>query len=158
MRGGSFTHMSSAVRHTPPGTILLASSGYVIAGTATAFLAQAAPSAAAVQGWRLTAWLLSLAVFGLHFAIERRGQVPRRSVAGHVALAVAIGALAVAALGPIRTHWGQPHQMRLAALSLLAWPVLTGLPAFAVAWLAGFALDLAASRTRKSPSGVPDKR
>src|SRR5665647_818546 len=106
LRGGSFRRMSLAVRHTPLRTILLASSGYVIAGTATSFLAQAAPSAAAVQGWRLTAWLLSLAVFGLHFAIERRGQVLRRSVAWHVALAVALGAFVVTALGPIRTHWG----------------------------------------------------
>jgi len=136
------------------GTVLLAGAAYVLVGTGTATLAGLASSAAAVKGWRLAAWLLSLAVFALHFALERHRRARRLRVAARVALAVAVGALGVAALGPIRTHWGEPSRPKLVVLSLVAWPILTGVPAFVVALLAGLLLDRAGADTKESHSRV----
>lgn len=122
----------------------------MVIGTGTSVLAAAVSSAAAGKGSRLAAWLLSLVVFGVHFTIERRRDRRRVRVAASVALAVAIGAFGVAALGPIRTHWADPARLRLALLSLVAWPLLTGLPAFVVALLGGIGLDRLAAQTEAS--------
>jgi hypothetical protein len=135
-------------------TILLAAVAYVVVGIATAVLAGVASSPTGVQAWRLAAWLLSLAVFGIHLVIER-GRHERRPGAGRrialqVALAVALGGLGLAVLGPMRSHWGEPHMLRLVLLSLVAWPVLTGVPAFAVAFMIVFVLDRRSARTRAS--------
>ena len=115
-------------------------------------LGAAVSSSAAGKAWRLTAWLLSLVVFGVHFAIERDRDPRRVRVAARVALAVAIGAFGVAALGPIRTHWGEPARLKLVLLSLVAWPVITGVPAFVVAFLGGIVLDRLVAGTQISPS------
>ena len=137
-------------------TIVLASVAYVVVGIGTAMLAGAASAPTGVKGWRLAAWLLSLAVFGVHLAIERGRHEQRpgaaRQIAWRVALAVALGALGAAALGPMRSHWGEPHMLRLAILSLIAWPVLTGVPAFAVAWVIVLVLDRLGVRSRASRS------
>jgi hypothetical protein len=122
-------------------TVLLASVAYVVIGVGTAALAGIATSPAGVKGWRLAAWLLSLAVFGIHVASARRRPGGRSSAALEVALAVALGAFGVAALGPVRSHWGEPHLMRVALLSLIAWPLLTGVPAFGAALVAGYLID-----------------
>jgi hypothetical protein len=53
--------------------------------------------------------------------------------AGRVALAVALGACVLAAVGPVRGYWGTPRFWRITVLSLVVWPVLTGIPAFVVA-------------------------
>lgn len=137
---------------TRPGVVLLAGAAYVLVGTVTAILAGMAPSSAGVKGWRFAAWLLSLVVFAVHFAIERDRDARRVSVAARVALAVAIGAFGVAALGPMRMHWGEPARLKLAMLSLVAWPVVTGVPAFVVALLGGTVLDRLAGRIRASRS------
>jgi hypothetical protein len=117
-----------------------------------------ASSPAAVKGWRVAAWLLGLAVFGLHLTIERHRTAQRLSVATHVALAVALGAFIVAALGPFRAHWGEPSRLKLALLSLLAWPVLTGAPAFVVALIVGLLLDRVAGSPRASTTVSPNER
>ncbi|MDE3152034.1 MAG: hypothetical protein KGL93_07275 [Gemmatimonadota bacterium] len=136
------------MRQVKAWTVVLASVAYVIVGMGTATLARAASSPAGVKAWRLAAWLFSLAVFGIHLAIERGRGGRRLSVAIHVACAVALGACALAALGPVRGHWGEPHFLKLTALSLVAWPILTGVPAFAVALVVGVVLDRAETGTR----------
>ena len=131
-------------------TLLLAATAYVIVGTATAALAGAASSPSGVKAWRLAAWLLSLGIFGVHIAIERRRQLSSISIATSAALAVALGACIVAALGPFRSHWSDPSRLKLALLSLVAWPLLTGIPAFAVALLVVSVLDRVSAGTRAS--------
>ena len=133
-------------------TVLLAGAGYVIVGTATAALAAMASSPSGVKAWRLLAWLLSLVIFGVHFAIERRRGPRAVTVAMNVALAVALGAFVLAAVGPLRSHWGDPSRVKLAFLSLVAWPMLTGIPAFLVALVASSVLDraTAAQKTRSA--------
>ncbi len=129
-------------------TVLLASVAYIVVGMETAALAGMATSPTGVKAWRLVAWLLSLVVFGIHFKVARSRGMRRSSVAAPVALAVAIGALGVAALGPVRGHWGEPHLFKLVLLSLIAWPVLAGVPAF----VAALAIDAALmARASASP-------
>jgi hypothetical protein len=123
--------------------LVVASAGYVLAGTGTAVLAGSASSPAAVKAWRLCAWLLSLVVFGFHFAGERRCRTRPVSGAMYLASAVALGAVGVAALGPLRAHWSEPARLRLALLSIVAWPLLTGVPAFVVALSGRLLLDRA---------------
>jgi xanthine/uracil permease len=134
--------------------LLMAGVAYFLVGMGTAMLAGMASSSGAVKGWRLAAWLLSLGVFCVHFAIERRGDRRALAVAARVALAVAIGALLVAAFGPVRTHWGEPSRLKLAVLSLVAWPLLTGLPAFLVALIGSRVLDYMSARAEGSASRI----
>lgn len=133
------------MRYTRLGILLIASAGYVIVGTATAALAALASSPTGVKGWRLAAWLLSLGIFSAHIVGERRRESRRVSAAASVAVAVALGAFVLAAVGPFRTHFNDASRLKLAVLSLVAWPLLTGIPAFLVAVLVNFVLDRVSS-------------
>lgn len=121
--------------------VVAAALAYLVIGVVTAYLAGVATSIPVRTAWRLIAWGLSLVVFVVHLLRERRRApgtaftAALRSAAG-----VALGAFAVAAAGPMRAHWGQADQWR-AALALVLWPLLTGVPAFLAA-LAGGALIL----------------
>jgi xanthine/uracil permease len=125
-------------------SVLVAGAAYVLIGTATAMLAQRASTAAVVKEWRAAAWLLSLAVFAMHFAFERRRDPRRARVATKVALGVALGAFGLAALGPVRAHWADPSRSKIVMLSLLAWPILLGVPAFLATLVGSLLLDRAA--------------
>lgn len=100
-----------------------------------------------VHAWRLAAWLASGVVFVAHLWYERSVQrsAPRR-MALHAALGVALGGFLLAFLagaqelrrtGAVRPTW---------YLALVAFPLLTGLPAFAAALAAGWLLDRGARR------------
>jgi hypothetical protein len=125
--------------------LVLASAGYIFAGAGTALFAGSASSAAAVKAWRLGSWLLSVLVFSCHFAAERHFRTRPVRSASVLACAVALGACGVAALGPLRAHWGEPARFRLVLLSVVAWPLITGVPAFFVALIARRLFD----RTRQ---------
>ena len=146
------TPMPSPTRHHEAGIILLAGVAYVLIGVGTSILAAGVSSSVGGKAWRLAAWLLSLLVFAGHLAVERSRDARRVRVAARVALAVAIGAFGVAALGPLRMHWGEPARVRLVMLSLVAWPLLTAVPAFVVAFLVSIGLDRLAAGTQASPS------
>lgn len=84
--------------------------------------------------WRLAAWVASAAVAAVHLGYEhfRLNNSPR-ATALHAAMAVALGAflLAVAAnIHDLASATGYRPRMLIA---LVAWPVLTALPAFIVA-------------------------
>ena len=88
--------------------------------------------------WRRAAWLLSLVTFAGHLAYEQlRFQSTVRSTAAHTAAAVALGAFLLAAAGPVRSHWGEAQFLRISLLSLAAWPILMGVPAYLVALVTG---------------------
>jgi formate hydrogenlyase subunit 4 len=86
--------------------------------------------------WRFAAWVICAAAFAIHIAIERfRFRNSAGSTALHVAIAVAVGGfgLAVAAnVHALRTGTGNRV---LLALALGLWPVITGVPAFLVAFV-----------------------
>jgi hypothetical protein len=115
-----------------------------VAGVVTGELAKTSTTMG--KAWRFAGWALSFLIFAVHIWYERRKR-SRASVpaALHVAVAVAIGAFVLAIVGPVRSHWGAPDFTRVALLSLLLWPIVTGVPAFLVASIVGFASDRMAS-------------
>ena len=125
---------------------------YVVIGIVTAALAGRAASPRAVTAWRLAAWLLSLAAFLAHLVYDRmKPDSSSASSARHVAAAVALGAFLLAAVGPVRSHWGAPNFWRVAALSIVVWPVLTGIPAFVAALVAGSIIGRARVKGAERP-------
>jgi hypothetical protein len=133
--------------------VILACLAYVIIGVVTAALAGSAASPAGTTSWRLAGWGLSLAVFIVHLvASRRRGSGSLGGAAARVALAVAVGALVLAVAGPVRSHWGEPEIARVAALSIVLWPLLTGLPAFVAALAGGYLIDRFARPTSSAQS------
>jgi hypothetical protein len=121
---------------------------YVTIGVATAALSRTVGSATAASGWRLSAWGLSAAVFLCHAVLARpRAGSGIVSAATQVALAAGIGALLLAVVGPVRSHWAEPNRARLVLLSVIAWPLLTGLPAFAAALGAEYFIVRMTTRT-----------
>jgi Na+/H+ antiporter NhaC len=133
-------------------SILLAGVAYVVIGMGTATLAAHAASPTGVTRWRLAAFLLSFVVFGIHFLVERKRHRHRRTSAMTLALGVALGALGVAAFGPMRAHWADPSRLKLVMLSLIAWPILTGVPAFVVALIGGLVADRLLARRHRTHS------
>ena len=89
-----------------------------------------------VRAWRLAAWLLSGAAFAAHIGYECFGSrnAPRRA-ALHVASAVAVGAFGLAVGANIHSLSvaSTSQHRRLLLVALVAWPIITGLPAFLVA-------------------------
>jgi hypothetical protein len=91
--------------------------------------------------WRLAAWLLSLTVFASHMTYERsRADWTALRLARRAAAAVAVGAFVLAVVGPARSYWGTDRFWRVTVFSLVLWPVLTGVPAFLAALVAGSVL------------------
>ena len=135
---------------------LLASAAYVAIGVVTPFLVGDGTSPTRTTVWRVVAWVLSLAVFAAHITAARlRDQRSPVVSAVQVALAVALGAFVLAAGGPVRTYWGKPNSARVIVLSLVLWPVMTGLPAFAAAFAAGHVIRRGPQRTDDLSSSPP---
>jgi hypothetical protein len=135
--------------------VVAASLAYVMVGIITAGLAGAAASLAATKAWRLAGWALSLAVFMVHVVASRHRQPGSPlGAAARVAIAVAVAALVLAIVGPVRGHWGEPAIGRVALLSVVLWPLMTGIPAFGVAVAVGHVIDRIGRRA--SGSSRPD--
>jgi len=125
---------------SPVTRILVVGAAYALDGVVFGALAVGPPGA--VRFWRLAAWVTSAAIFGAHVAYERlcAGRPPA-SGAARAAAAAAFGAFLLAAAGPARTRWGTDAFWRTAALALVLWPIVTGVPAFVVAWVGGLILS-----------------
>jgi hypothetical protein len=108
----------------------------------TGELAQSAASPQWSNLWRLSAWPLSLLVFVCHFGFERLTlSHPTLPAARNVAIAAGLGGLFLALVGPVRTHWGEADFGRATVLSVVLWPLLTGIPAFLLGWVSGWVVD-----------------
>ncbi|MDD5544597.1 MAG: hypothetical protein PHX83_15630 [Acidobacteriia bacterium] len=97
--------------------------------------------------WRLAAWIISAAVFAAHITYE---QLRRRSspatTALHTSLAVALGAFAIAVAANVHARAASSYKYSH-ALALVAWPVVTALPAYIVALTATAVIRLRRSIT-----------
>jgi len=114
---------------------------YPIVGVLFALPANSATSHDVRFAWRLAAWLVSAATFAAHIAYEHvRKRAPLRA-ASHVGGAVAFGAFLLAV-------WINMHQSAIPALSVF--PAVTGIPAFAVAFV------IAAILARVTGARLPD--
>ncbi|HEX6559212.1 MAG TPA: hypothetical protein VF021_07100, partial [Longimicrobiales bacterium] len=129
--------MTADPRHRWLRSVLLIGLAYAIIGVLTGSLAQSASSIRMQTVWRLAAWLLSLALFAGQVTYERlRLDSSAARTALRAAGAVAIGAFLLAAVGPVRSYWGTERFWQVTVLSLLLWPVGTGVPAYLVALVA----------------------
>jgi hypothetical protein len=86
------------------------------------------------HAWRLAAWAVSAVVYAAHIGYEH---FKLRSSTGvtalHVALAVAIGAIGLAAAGMIHSLSAASAFRPIWVVALVAWPAITAVPAFLVA-------------------------
>jgi len=111
---------------------VLAAIVYAVVGIAFAAFAKFSQMPAA---WRLAAWLVSAATFAVHIGYEhfRLPSSPPRE-AWHAALAVALGAFALAVWINVHAYWTEAgHPRPLMLLGLVLFPLVTGAPAFLVA-------------------------
>ena len=111
--------------------------GAVYAVVGVVFALPASP----VRAWRLAAWVVSGFAYAIHVGYECfwLGN-SSRSAALHVALAAALGALGLAVgaiIHAVSASTTIEHQ-RLLLLALVAWPVITGVPAFLVGLMLSF--------------------
>lgn len=136
-----------ANRNGHTGAVVLAALAYVLIGVATATFAGSAATPQMRTAWRLAAWVFSLAVFLRHIAHENL-RIGNSDVRGalRIASGVALAALVLALVGPVRAHWTASDFGRAVILSVVVWPIATGVPAFLVALLGGMALRRYAHR------------
>ena len=123
--------------------MFLVAVAYVVIGVGFGELDNSA-DANVVLFWRLAAWVACAAVAAAQIAYEhyRLGSSPRVT-ALHAAGAVALGAFGLALAANIHalqagTHAGT-HGQRL-LIALVAWPVITAVPAFVAALVAAAVL------------------
>jgi hypothetical protein len=119
-------------------SVLIVALLYLVIGIVFAALAREAGVA-----WRLAAWVVSAALFAAHIGYEyARLRRPPRTTALHASLAVALGAFGLAVAATV--HAVATGSLRGAfAIALVAWPILTGVPAYLVALAAAAGLSLA---------------
>jgi hypothetical protein len=85
--------------------------------------------------WRLAAWVLFSAVFAIHIGVEHfKFRNTPRTTALHVGAGMALGAFAIAVAANVHSLRFGTGNRTLMAAALVIWPLLAGLPAFAVAW------------------------
>jgi hypothetical protein len=129
--------MADTGRHRWQYTVVLAGALYFAVGYASVVLAGAAGSAQATLYWRWAAFAISGVIFAFHIARELfRLRASAVQTAWRAAAGVAIGAFGLALAANL-------HELSSAAAfrprmltALVAWPLLTAVPAFLVA-LAG---------------------
>jgi hypothetical protein len=116
------------------GTAILAGVLYGAVGIILAALAGAAGSRQMLLFWRMSAWVISAVVFAAHIAHEHfRLHNAARATAWHVSAGVALGGFALALAANIHDLWSATGYRPRMLISLVAWPLLTGVPAFIVA-------------------------
>lgn len=123
------------------GAIVLGAVSYVIIGLVSGSLAGSAASTQLRDAWRQGAFVISAIVFAAHiwYGHFRLRRVPR-DTARHAALAVALGALGLALAANIHDlHAAAGYRPRM-LIALVAWPVLTAVPAFLAARVAAAVL------------------
>ena len=113
--------------------MLLVAVAYALSGVGFGILASSADANHA-RLWRLAAWLASGVVAAAQIGYEhfRLGSSPR-STAWHAAGAVALGAFGLALAANIHSLLASGHGQRLPLIALVAWPVITAVPAFLAA-------------------------
>jgi hypothetical protein len=93
------------------------------------------------HAWRLAAWLVSGVAYAAQIAYEHfRLRSSERVTAVHAAIAVAIGAFALALAGMIHSMSAGSSIRPAWLLALVLWPAFTAIPAFLVALMAAAVL------------------
>jgi len=91
--------------------------------------------------WRLAAWVVSAGVYAAHIGYEQfRHGNSASATALHTALAVAVGAFGLAIAASVHEIAVASSFRRSLLFALVAWPLLTAIPAFGVALVAAASL------------------
>jgi hypothetical protein len=107
---------------------------YLAVGVASAALAGAAASNQRQFFWRLSAFIISAVVFAAHIVYEHfRLRNTARPTAWHASLAVAFGAFGLALVANIHDLGSASGYRPRMLIALVAWPLLTAVPAFIAA-------------------------
>lgn len=125
------------------GTAILAGVLYFAVGFVSSLLAAAAASNQMRSFWRLSAFVISAVVFAAHIAYEHfRLRNTARPTAWHASVGVAFGAFALALAANIHDLGSASGYRPRMLIALVAWPLLTAVPAFIVALLVAAGLGL----------------
>jgi hypothetical protein len=128
-------------------TVILVGVLYLAVGITSAALAGAAASDQVRFFWRLSAFIISALVFAAHIAYEHfRLRHTARLTAWHASVAVAFGAFALALVANIHDLGSASGYRTRMLIALVAWPLLTGVPAFIVALVVAAGLGVKRSR------------
>lgn len=100
------------------------------------------PFSGQVHFWRLAAWVVSAVVYFAHLAYEHfRIENSPIATALHVGLAVALGGFLLAAAAMTHAALVSEHApFTRFVVALVAWPLITGVPAFLVTIVVATAL------------------
>ena len=116
---------------------------YFVFGVAFAAFARWSGPAPMHAMWNRLGFVASAIAFALHIGYEHfRLHNSSLTAAWHVSLAVALGAFALAVSANVNGYRVGSSNKGLLAFALLAWPVITGVPAFMVALVAATVLAL----------------
>ena len=122
--------------------VLLLAAAYILIGIAFAKLSDWATTNAMHLIWRRLAWLVSGVGFAAHIAYGhfRLANSPR-TTAMHASIAAALGAGALAMAANVHEWMAASSYRSSIAIALVAWPLLTAVPAFIVAMVAATMLN-----------------
>ena len=95
-----------------------------------------------VRVWRLAAWAVSAVIYICHILYERYSLRSRPlTTAAHVALGVAIGGFVLAVGANVHAAMTPSHASSWRyGVALIVWPIITGVPAFLIAFVAAYVL------------------
>jgi len=133
--------------------VLLLAAAYLLIGIAFAEFSDWATTNAMQLIWRRSAWLVSGGGFAAHIAYEhfRLGN-SLHTTAMHASIAAALGAGGLAVAANLHEWMAGSSYRPSIAIALVAWPLLTVVPAFFVAMIAAAVLNR--WRPRSEPNGV----
>jgi hypothetical protein len=115
-------------------TVILVGVLYLAVGIASSALSGAAASQQMRSFWRLSAFVISALLLAAHIAYEHfRLRNTSRPTAWHASGAVALGAFALALAANIHDLGSASGYRPRMLIALVAWPLLTAVPAFFVA-------------------------
>jgi len=135
--------MDTSSRQRWLSTAILVGVLYLAVGFASAALAGAAASNQTRFFWRLSAFVISAVVFAAHIAYEHfRLRNTARPTAWHASVGVAFGAFALALAANIHDLGSASGYRPRMLIALVAWPLLTAVPAFIVALVVAAGLGL----------------
>lgn len=142
-------HMDASVGRRSLRMVLLLAAAYLLIGIAFAEFSDWAKTNAVHLMWRRLAWLVSGVGFAAHIAYGhfRLGNSPR-TTAMQASIAAAVGARALAVAANLHEWMAASSYRPSIAIALVAWPLLTVVPAFVFAMGAAAALNRCCPRPR----------
>lgn len=127
-------------------TVILLGVVYLVVGIAFAAPANSATSNQVRTAWRLAAWVISAVAFASHIGYEHfRLRNSALTTALHTSMAVAVGAFGLAVSANVHDLGSASGYRPRMLIALVAWPILTAVPAFVVALVVAAGLRLTRS-------------